>query len=203
MTKIKHKEMETKNHSNIEDLPSDITEYAKLTHEKKMLSDKLQAINRNLRKLNQNIIDQMKSQDKDAYEICPTLDEENTYGKIGAVLLKMRNKYEHMSHDSLIKYGIAFFKYILPEEDDTEITRLGHGMGNWIWTNRERKPEFYLERMTLEKPKNPGKRKAEEGSRAEYTKRPKHMAKDNNVPSLREDFLAIEAFQNLINPKQE
>lgn len=191
---------EQKNHSNIGDLPSDITEYAKLTHEKKILGDQLQIVNRNLKKLNQNIITHMKSVDKDAYEICPTVEEEQVYGKIGAVLLKMRNKYEHMSHDTLIKYGIAFFKYILPEEDDTEITRLGHGMGNWIWTNRERKPEFYLERMTLEKPKN--KRKAEDSDRPKYTKRPRHMPKDNNVPSLREDFLAIEAFKNLVQPQE-
>jgi len=195
--------METKNHSNIADLPSEIVEYAKLTQEKKILNDQIQNINKNLRKINQNIINNMKSEDKDAYEICPTLDEEKEYGKIGAVLLKMRNKYENMSHDAIIKYGIAFFKYILPEEDDTEITRLGHGMGNWIWTNRERKPEFYLERMTLEKPKNAGKRKAADSDRAPYTKRPKHMVKDNNIPSLREDFLAIEAFKNLVQPQQE
>jgi len=165
---------------------------------------KMKEINRKLKTFNASIIEKMKVEDKDAYQICPNETEEKTFGGIGALQLRMKNDYERLTRDKLVEYIIQFFRYVLPDEPDTDVTRLGYGVANWIWSNRNRSPRYYLERVYLSETKPPSKRKsnADEPSSGLLRNRSKREECREITPASRDDFLAIPAFQNLIGIKQ-
>jgi hypothetical protein len=98
----------------------------------------------------------------------------------------------------------------MPEGDNQEVVRLGYGVANWIWNNRGRTPKKWLDRIYLEdaeRKQQNRKRKAEApattaANTAAPVKRNKVRAPDN-VPNTREEFLAIQGFQQLITGHHE
>jgi len=187
--------------SNIKSLPHEVNEYSKLNHEKRALNRRVAEINAELRGLDQVLIEKMSVEDLDAYEICPSRTEEKMYGGIGALQLKVRNEYDRLSHDNLIRFSIQFWQYVMPEGDDQAVTRLGYGIANWIWNNRGRTPKKWLDRIYLEDAEKKQKRKRPTPAASPAPKKARNIAPDN-VPNTREEFLSIPDFQNLITSHQ-
>lgn len=181
-------------------LPDDVVEYTKLHFEKMSLLNRIAELNKQLREKNMKIINQMKKEEKLNYEIFPTLDEEKIIGGVGALQLKMKNRYDMITHDRLVHYITQFFRYVIKDEPEDEIEKLGMGLGNWIWSNRTRIPVYYLERVySLEKPK-PAQSvdHSMEPSKDKKSNKPKRRT---DIPTSQQDFLAIKAFKNLIDHK--
>jgi hypothetical protein len=198
--------------SNLHILPPEISEYSKLCHEKKLLNERLCTINRRLKQLNPDIITTMQTKDLDIFEISPSKEEESEFGAMGAIQLKMKNEYDRLNRDNLIVYAIQFFKYLMPDDNEEDITKLGRGAGNWIWNNRGRKPKYYLERVYIDSktPERAKKRKAktENENDAEdqpKVKKPRKKANEPepDIPGTREEFLSIPGFQKLLTGPSE
>lgn len=194
--------------SNLNLLPLEVAEYAKLQYEKKSLTGRVTEINRRLKAINPSIIEIMTQKELDVFELFPSKEEEVIFGGIGAVQLKMKNDYERMNKDNLILYTIQFFKYLMPEEKDENISRLGMGVGNWIWANRGRQPKHYIERVYVDgknldkvkKRKNPEEKSNDSTppTKKSRTKLGADAVNTSNIPTTREEFLAISSFHKLI-----
>lgn len=186
--------------SNLKSLPSDVTRYAELTHLKKQLNAKVTAINRELRNIDENLIKRMTENELDAYEIMPSPEEETSYGSIGALQLKVRNEYDRLSKANLSKFLIKFFQFAIPEADESGVVRLGHGISEWVWSNRGRKPKKWLDRVYLEDLENKAVRKKRAAHpTAEGQPVAKKAKPSVDIPRTREEFMKLPVFQTFMN----
>jgi len=206
--------------SNLVHLPKEICEYSQLVHEKKLLNDQVRDINKKLKQLHPCIVEDMKAKELDLYELTPiNSEEEMIFGGFGALQLKMRNEYDRINKANLILYTTQFFKYLMPDDPEDDVQRLGQGAGNWIWNNRSSQPKYYLERVYLDnvdelksnRQKTAKKRKAEleanemnmsdSAASTVVSKKPK-LQTLNNTPRTREEFLSVDGFHRLLNSEQ-
>jgi len=191
--------------SNLSTLPAGVSDYAKLYHEKRKLNSRVAELNRELREIEGKLIEKMTADDLDAYEILPSSRETRKFGSVGALQLKIRNEYDRVSKDNLIRFCIQFFRYLIPETTEQDITRLGYGQAEWIWANRGRTAKKWLDRIYLEdeearRHRQAQKRKKTE-SDAETVEKPKktRVRAPQNIPRSREDFMMIPGFQGLVS----
>jgi hypothetical protein len=179
----------------MESLPTEVTRYAELTHLKKQLNSKVGAINRELREIDDALINRMTENELDAYEICPSPEEEKSYGGIGALQLKLRNEYDRLSKANLTKFLIDFFKFAVPQADESGVVRLGHGICEWVWSNRGRKPKKWLDRVYLEDMENKAVKKKRAASQPLDGEPEAKKTKLVDIPRTREEFMALPVFQ--------
>ena len=181
--------------SNLHSLPSHVVEHTKLSFRKKQLAKDICEINAQLKVLEQKLIADMGAEDRGAYEICPSAEEEKVVGATGMLQLKVKNEYERMSQDNLIVFCTKFFRYLMPDSPDEDVTKLGYGSANWIWNNRARQPKKYLERVYIQENK-PIKRKTPDEEKAKVARIKKPTP--SNVPKTRDEFLGISSFHDVL-----
>ena len=183
--------------SNIDTLPSDVEEYARLQHEKTKLLAEIALKNTRLKILSDLLISKMIKEDRDSFEICPNKAEELKYGEMGSIVLKTKNDYETLTRENLIKYLINFFTYCSPDESQEAHEELGKGMAKWVWNNRQRKPSQYLERSFVEEKKR--KKSANQAADSEGVekkpKQPKQSEQMEKFPQTREEFSEYSSLQ--------
>lgn len=183
--------------SNLSDLPADVRRYLELTHRKQALLDEVREIQQELRPMNGPTMDKMLQDNLKAFQICPSKEEEAKYGAMGSLELKVKNDYENLSRDTLIRLMTEFYRYVMHDSNPDEVIQIGQGTALWVWGNRKRNPIRYLQRTFAVKPE---KRKAPPTTQTEPAQKKSHpkFTPVVNMPHTREEFLAIPAMQKLL-----
>ena len=182
------------------DLPPEAVEYARLHEEKRVMILKLQEIHQKIRACSEIIIPKMIAQDRTAYALCPTLEEEPIFGKMGGIELRTKKKYEVFRKDTVGFYIIKCLHYLIPNEPEVDLQKIGYGIGNWVWENRHQVPIRYLTRLYAKEEKpaeesRPKKRKRKGEQLGLSTEEIAAL----DIPTTREEFMAIPAFRKLFS----
>ena len=195
--------------SNLGELPGEITEFARLNHQKKLLRDQIKLLNKDIKLLHDHLVLRMTAENTTEYKLIPSAEEAPYVGTIGTVSLKTRNVFDRLSEDKLVKACIDFFRHVMPEEHESEVIRVGFGIAKWVWESRMSTKVQSVERVYKSEKK--GKRKKPtmevDGEQVEIPAEPRKSKKKvkpilpENLPQTREDFFAIPCFQNLMHDR--
>ncbi len=191
--------------SNIETLDEKTKRYLQLFHKKQQLLAAVREIHTEMGDLKAPLIEQLTAAAQ-SVPICPSKSEEETYGGIGSLVVKLKNDYETLTRDNLVRLVTEFFQYLLPEGQTEEVQSLAQGTACWIWNNRRRTPLRYLERTFVVKaPSRPNKRKADAAADAaadgpppvKPVRAPRFKPKAD-IPLSRDDFLAVPSLAHML-----
>lgn len=206
--------------SNLNTLDDKTKRYLEILHTKQQLLDQIRDLQTELNTLKEPLIDQL-SHTAQSVQICPSSTEEKIYGGMGALVLKLRNDYETMTRETIVRLLTEFYEYLLPESNAEEVVSLGQGTAHWIWNNRKRVPVRYLERsFAVKAPSAAQKRKAAEmvaaaaavaagGVPPSLPAPPPKAARGPrfkpvaNLPHTRDDFLAISSLSKVLSSPPE
>lgn len=186
--------------SNLATLDDRTKRYLQLSQKKQNLLDQVRELQVELNALKTPLMEQLAA-NHPAVQICPSKEEEAVYGGLGALTLKLKNDYETLTRDNVIRLLTEFYQYLLPEGDAEELKNLGQGTACWLWNNRKRTPVRYLDRSFVVKP---GKRKAEASSAAaapaakKKPARPPRFQPSSNMPLCRSEFLALPSLSQML-----
>lgn len=187
--------------SNLDTLDDKTKRYLQLFHQKQKLLGHIRELQTELNDLKTPLIEQLTAASQ-SVQICPSKLEEETYGGIGALVVKLKNEYETLTRDNVMRLLTEFYNYLLPEGDPEEVKSLGQGTACWIWNNRRRIPIRYLDRTFVVKaPPRPSKRKAdaeEGGAPAAKAARAPRFKPKADMPLSREDFLALPSLGQML-----
>lgn len=197
--------------SNLQSLDDDTKRYLKAFHKKQQLLEQIRELQGELNELKEPILEKL-CQTAQAVQICPSQDEEKTYGGMGALVLKVKNDYETLTQAAVVRLLTEFYEYLWPQGNPEEIVSLGEGTASWVWNNRKRTPVRYIERsFAVKAPSKAAKRKSEGAAGhppAHKLPRAPRFKPVANMPHTRDDFLAIPSLASLIAappqlPKQD
>lgn len=179
--------------SNVATLPPTAKSYLAAWHKKQSLLAQVQALNDELQALKAPLMEQL-SASVQPLQICPAPEEEALYGGMGALVLKLKNDYETLTRDNLVRLLGEFYEYLLADgaQKGDEVKKLAQGTASWLWNNRKRVPIRYVERTFVVKAP-PRKRKPEAAAAAEGPKVPRapRFVPVTDMPHTREDFLRV------------
>lgn len=193
--------------SNISLLNVPTQQYVRLLHEKQQLLNQVRDLQTQLNTLKEPLIEEL-SRTVQSVQICPSKEEENVYGGLGALVLKVKHDYETVTRDALVRLLTEFYEYLLPDTEPGEIQRLGQGTACWVWNNRKRVPVRYLDRtFALKPPPKTQKRKSEEpggaavaSGGAKSSKVPRARFQPlSNMPHTRDDFLTVPSLAQVLS----
>lgn len=171
-----------------------VLKYVQLHHRKTLLLKEKFKIDAELKKLNPIILNISEVNEDCDFEISPTEDEIKDLGDFGALQVKVKNVYQRVNKDSITDFCTKFFGMLIPDGNEEDIKKLGLGQSEWIWSNRTCEPVKYIERTYLTKFKR--KCSSEKSSSPNPTKR-NRKTRNTNYPKTRDDFVCLEAFEQL------
>jgi len=196
-----------------EELPDHVKRYSELHYRKKKILADLKEVNESLKAIDAQLMNELSERQSGIFEINPTNPEEqDIYGPYGAIQVKTSYSYENLgTKDPLAKGCIAFFRHLFPTVSEEEVTKLGYGQMEWLWSNRNKKTVHAVERIYAEeKEKTRSKRKAppKDGnatgtdtgaatpSKAPEPKKNK-VEKPKDMPKTTQDFMNLDCVNAL------
>jgi len=159
--------------------------YAMLYQQKRALLDKKSEIDVELKKITAELLGQTAQTD---FLVSPATPEEvSTLGNFGSVSIKEKTENENITKTSLSALCVKFFTSTMPNSSPEELSRIGIGQSEWMWSNRNTKRVRYVERVFLDQKR---KRPAD-GDDNPRSKKKKPV--DADIPKTTEDFQKIAA----------
>jgi hypothetical protein len=176
-----------------------ISEFATLHKKKQDLLGAKAVIDKKLKELKLKVMELSDQTGNIHFPIEPKSEEEkNLWGEPGSLQVKVKNDYERITRDKLTVFCIRFYTLLFPTESKEEISLLGLGQADWIWTNRESTSTHYLERNYPVKNEVVSKKDPES---KQITKRSRTVTKDmfsiQDIPRTKEEFENLTVFKKL------